>query len=190
LSRWNSSWNVSDSLTSVFGLSGLYGPNATGPNGDTWIYGMDMKWRWRPVNSFRGWPFLLWQSEIMRRDFKADRFFDDSNPDEVTNLPGRTLHDWGFYSQLLYGFHYGWAAGLRYEYAGGSGVSLGGRQNDPFRADRQRVSPLLVWHPSEFSRLRLQYNFDYANHFAGNRDAHSLWVGLEFLYGAHPAHSY
>jgi hypothetical protein len=48
----------------------------------------------------------------------------------------------------------------------------------------------LVWHPSEFSRIRLQYNFDYTNHFAGNRDAHSLWVGLEFLYGAHPAHAY
>jgi hypothetical protein len=190
LSRWSNSWDLSDSLTSVVGFSGLYGPNATGPNGDTWIYGMDMKWRWRPVNNFRGWPFLLWQSEIMQRDFRADRFFDESNPDEVIDLPGRTLHDWGFYSQLLYGFHYGWAAGLRYEYAGGSGASLAGRKHDPFRADRQRVSPLLVWHPSEFSRIRLQYNFDYAHHFTGNRDAHSLWVGLEFLYGAHPAHSY
>ena len=97
----------------MVGFSGLYGPNTTGPNGDTWIYGMDMKWRWRPVNNSRGWPFLLWQSEIMQRDFKADRFLDDGNPVEVINLPGRTLHDWGFYSQLLYGFHYGWAVGLR-----------------------------------------------------------------------------
>ena len=190
LSRWNNSWNLSDSLTSVIGFSGSYGPNATGTGGDTWIYGMDMKWRWRPVNSFRGWPFLLWQSEIMRRDFKADRFFDDSNPDDVISLPGQTLHDWGFYSQLLYGFRYGWAAGLRYEYAGGSGASIGGRKNDPFRADRQRVSPLLVWHPSEFSRIRLQYNFDHANHFSGNPDGHSLWIGFEVLYGAHPAHAY
>lgn len=190
LSRWNNSWDLSDSLTSVIGFSGLYGPNATGPNGDTWIYGMDMKWRWRPVNNFRGWPFLLWQSEVMQRDFMADRFFDASHATEGITLPGRTLHDWGFYSQLLYGFHYGWSAGLRYEYAGGSGASLEGRKNDPFRADRQRVSPLLVWQPSEFSRIRLQYNFDYANHFAGNRDAHSLWLGFEFLYGSHPAHAY
>ena len=107
LSRWNNSWDLSDSLTSVVGFSGLYGPNATGPNGDTWIYGMDMKWRWRPVNNFRGWPFLLWQSEVMQRDFKADRFFDDQNSDEVITLQGRTLHDWGFYLSFCMGFTMG-----------------------------------------------------------------------------------
>jgi hypothetical protein len=190
LTRWNNSWNLSDELTTVLGFSGLYGPNATGRDGDTWIYGLDAKWRWRPANNFRGWPFVLWQTEIMQRDFKADRFVDDSNPDEIITLPGRTLHDWGLYTQLLYGFQYGWAAGLRYEYTGGSGQSLGGRQNDPFRADRHRVSPLLVWHPTEFSRIRLQYNFDHANFLSGNEDAHAVWLGLEFLYGAHPAHQY
>jgi hypothetical protein len=190
LTRWNNSWNLSDELTGVLSFSGLYGPNATGRDGDTWIYGLDTKWRWRPANNFRGWPFVLWQTEIMQRDFKADSFVDGSNPDEVTPLPGRTLHDWGLYTQLLYGFRYGWAAGLRYEYTGGSGQSLGGRQNDPFRADRHRVSPLLVWHPTEFSRIRLQYNFDHANFLSGNEDAHAVWLGLEFLYGAHPAHQY
>jgi hypothetical protein len=181
---------VTDALTSVIGFSGLYGPNATGPNGDTWIYGMDMKWKWRPVNNFRGWPFLLWQTEIMRRDFTTDRFVDDSTPDEIITLPGRTLHDWGVYTQLLYGFQYGWVAGLRYEYAGGSGESTGGRKNDPFRANRHRVSPLLAWHPTEYSRIRLQYNFDHAAHLAGGKDAHSVWLGLEIMYGAHAAHTY
>jgi hypothetical protein len=190
LTRWNNSWNLSDEITGVLGFSGLYGPNATGRDGDTWIYGLDTKWRWRPANNFRGWPFLLWQTEIMQRDFKAANFFDDSNPDDPLTLPGRTLHDWGFYTQLLYGFQYRWAAGLRYEYAGGSGRSIGGRQNDPFRADRQRVSPLLVWHPSEFSRIRLQYNYDHANNFRDSKDAHALWLGFEFMYGAHPAHQY
>ena len=91
--------------------------------------------------------------------------------------------------ELLYGFQYRWAAGLRYEYAGGSGRSIGGRQNDPFRADRQRVSPLLVWNPSEFSRIRLQYNYDHANNFRDNNDAHALWLGFEFMYGAAPGAS-
>jgi len=190
LTRWNNSWNVTDALTGVIGFSGLYGPNATGPNGDTWIYGMDMKWRWRPSTNFRGWPFLLWQTEIMQRDFTADRFVDDSNPDEIIALPGRTLHDWGLYTQLLYGFQYGWAAGLRYEYAGGSGESGSGRKHDPFRSDRHRVSPLLAWHPTEYSRIRLQYNFDYASYLAGGKDAHSVWLGFEIMYGAHAAHTY
>jgi hypothetical protein len=51
------------------------------------------------------------------------------------------------------------------------------------------VAPLLVWHPSEFSRLRLQYNFDDAR-FLPEREANSVWVGLEVLFGAHPAHQY
>jgi hypothetical protein len=35
LTRWNNSWNVTDALTGVIGFSGVYGPNATGSNGDT-----------------------------------------------------------------------------------------------------------------------------------------------------------
>ena len=39
----------------------------------------------------------------------------------------QTLYDWGLYTQVLYGFHYGWAAGVRFEYARGSGASVQGR---------------------------------------------------------------
>lgn len=192
LSRWNNSWSLRDDLGVVLGLSGLYGPNDTGPRGDTWIYGADMKWRWRPANNFRGWPFLTWQTEIMQRDYKADRFihFDEEAPEDAITLPGRTLHDWGLYSQLLYGFHYGWASGMRFEYAGGSGQSIDGRKNDPFRSDRIRVSPLLAFHPSEFSRIRLQYNYDRANHLTDGKSAHSVWLSFEWLYGSHPPHEY
>ncbi len=184
--RWVNSWNVSDTITTKLGLSGLFGPNASGPDGHTRIYGADLKLKWQPTTSFRGWPFFLWQSEVMGRDYVADRFSDG-----VTDLPRKTLRDRGFYTQALYGFSYGWAAGLRYEYATGSGQSAieGGRQADPFRDDRHRISPLLAWHPSEFSRIRLQYNYDRADHLE-RQDAHSVWLGVEFLYGAHPAHKY
>ena len=72
----------------------------------------------------------------------------------------------------------------------GSGPSQdGGRQADFLRDDRHRVSPLIVWQPSEFSRIRLQYDFDHADFLPGH-DAHSVWMGFEVLYGAHPAHQY
>jgi hypothetical protein len=191
LARWNSSWEAHNDLGIVLGVSGLYGPNDTGPRGDTWIYGADMKWRWRPANNFRGWPFLTWQTEIMQREFKADRFIQANEEDgDVFILPGRTLYDWGLYSQLLYGFRYGWATGIRYEYAGGSGQSIDGRKNDPFRSDRHRFSPLLAFHPSEFTRIRLQYNLDHANHLANGKNAHSVWLSFQWLYGAHPPHEY
>ncbi|MCS6924846.1 MAG: hypothetical protein NZ578_02975 [Candidatus Binatia bacterium] len=191
LTRWEHSWGFGEELTTLVGLSGLYGPNATGRNGDTWIYGLAMKWRWRPVRNFRGWPFVTWQTEVMQRDFHADRFvlIDDADGDALT-FPGRTLHDWGLYTQGLFGFTYGWAAGVRYEYAGGSGQSIGGRRNDPFRTDRHRVSPLLVWQPTEFTRIRLQYNYDRTRFGNGSRNAHSVWLGFQWLLGTHPPHEY
>ena len=189
LARFENSLDISDSMTAKLGFSGLYGPNATGPEADTWIYGTDLVVKWRPSLNERGWPFLVWESELMRRDYHAAAVFDDTEPDNIIDMPSETLHNWGFYTQLLYGFHPGWSAGLRYEYASGSGESVDGRNNDPFRDNRYRLSPLLAWHPSEFSRVRLQYNYDHARHLE-DRDAHSVWLGLEFMYGAHAAHKY
>lgn len=187
LTRLENSFDFTDDVTAVFGLSGLYGPNSTGRDADTWLYGLDMKWRWQPASNF-GYPFLTWQTEIMKRDYHAARYTQETETGDLATLPGRTLKDWGLYTQLLYGFQTNWAAGLRYEYAGGSGQSIGGRKNDPFRDDRHRLSPLLVWRPSEFSRIRLQYNYDMASHLKD--DAHTIWLGFEWLYGAHAAHNF
>lgn len=192
LMRWNSSWNLTGQTTLLGGVSGLHGPNSTGKGADTWIYGADLQLRWRPANNFRGWPFVLWQSELIKRDYEAKRFTapaSDDGEEPAMDLDPQILRDWGLYTQLLYGFTFGWAAGLRYEYATGDRPSVGGREDDPFRDDRHRLSPLLLWQPTEFSRFRLQYNFDDAEHLDGG-DAHSVWVGAEVLYGAHPAHTY
>jgi hypothetical protein len=183
------------------GFSGTYGPNATGPDGQTLIYGTDLKLKWRPVSNFRGWPFLLFQSEIMRRNYYADSFFlPGSNGTNDIRLPKETLYDWGLYAQLLWGFRHNWAAGIRFEYASGSGydVHVNGqtgnvevlpRNLDPFRDDRYRISPLIEWLPTEFSRFRLQYNFDRYK-LPGWHNASTVWLGAEFMLGAHAAHKY
>lgn len=181
LLRWHNSWEVTDELTASIGVSGLMGPNASGPDGDTLIYGGDFLLKWRPKQNERGWPFVAWQTEIMKREYGVDR----SNAAFITG----ELEDWGLYSELLVGFTQGWAAGVRYDYATGSGDSVGGRDADPFRDDRHRISPILIWQITEFSRLRLQYNFDEADHLESGH-AHSIWFGLEVMFGAHPAHTY
>lgn len=216
LTRWYNSVDLSDEVSAGLGFSGLFGPNNSGPDGRTFAYGADLKVRWRPARNFRGWPFVTWQTEVTKRDYTADQFFagtetsggDDDHghahgeeedegdePEFPNDLPGAILRDTGFYTQLLYGFRPGWAAGLRYEYAGGSGDSvmdgeLVSRNMDPMRDDRHRVSPLLLWQPTEYSRFRLQYNFDHAAHLDGDGNAHTVWIGAEVLYGAHPAHSF
>jgi hypothetical protein len=214
LVRANAAWDLTGESALLLGASGLYGPNQTGSDGETWIYGVDAKVRWRPASSFRGWPFVLWQTEAIGRSYHADGFVagteigggddghghghdeeeEDEEPEFPNDLASDTLEDYGFYSQLLVGFRYGWAAGFRAEYVTGSGAGIAGgvpdtRANDPLRDDRLRLAPLLVWHPTEFSRLRLQYNYDDADHLAGG-DAHTVWLGAEILYGKHAAHKY
>jgi hypothetical protein len=197
LVRWENSWDLNPTITTKLGLSSLFGPNASGPDGRTIIAGTDLKMTWRPANNFRGWPFLKWQTEWIWRHYKADDFTaeeEEEGEDEAEHGPeslaSDTLTDWGLYSQLLYGFRYRWAVGLRFEYADASGPNAETpRDQDPFRDQRFRLTPLLAFHPTEFSRLRLQYNYDWADHLDGH-DAHSVWLGLEVLFGAHPAHTY
>jgi hypothetical protein len=59
--------------------------------------------------------------------------------------------------------------------------------NDAERAPRWRISPSLTWYPSEYSKIRLQYNYD--DRQGLGRD-HSIWLQLEFLLGAHAAHKF
>jgi hypothetical protein len=205
LLRWANGLDVSDTISSQVGVSSLFGQNATGWDGWTNIVGGDVVVKWRPLTADRGWPFVTFQAEAMGRWYDAAAF--SGCPLEACNapvfVPGETLEDWGFYAQILWGFARNWAVGIRGEYGTGSGadvafeddgmgnVSVVGapRNQDPFRGDRARVSPLLLFQPTEFSRLRLQYNFDDADFLIGNT-AHTVWAGLEFLFGAHPAHGY
>ncbi len=199
LARWVNGFDLSDTWSTQLGVSGLLGPNATGGDANTWIGGADVVFKWRPLKTDRGWPFLKLEGEFLYRGYEADGFFgcletrdEEEGCDDPVAIGGDTLSDWGLYAQMLWGFRRNWSTGIRYEYGTGSGASIlryQGRSEDPFRDNRHRVSPLLVFQPSEFSRLRLQYNYDKAD-FLRDGDAHSVWAGVEFLFGSHPAHRY
>lgn len=204
LVRLVNGFDLGDTLSSQIGFSGVFGPNATGNDGNTWIAGADFVLKWRPLVSDRGWPFVIVEGEVMYRRYRADDFFgcpaNEEGECEAGDVPvfleDDVLRDWGAYTQVLWGFRRNWAVGLRGEYASGQGSNFsaedGGfvdRDTDPFRAARYRISPLLVYHPSEFSRLRLQYNYDRDESFDANV-AHSVWAGIEFSFGAHAAHAY
>ncbi len=299
LARWENSFSLGDTLTTKIGFSGLTGPNSTGPEARTNIYGGDLLVKWRPVKNFRGFPYVIFQAEGMRRDYIVERQIDageleninlirqgdlydpygDQEQFENADLEGlratsldtkdfgdytdaadvllgkkkleditdpvarkiaidtldrmvhpfETLHDWGFYAQLMVGFERGWSAGLRHDFASGAGESfmpggdwvndqdIYGRDRDPARDTRRRISPIIQYNPSEFSRFRLQYNREYADHlrnrrtyvtpmnniFPGTTDlpiesewhnrgnaAWSVWFTAEFLIGTHPAHKF
>lgn len=211
--RFQTSFDVADRQTVLLGASAAFGPNASGEGGDTQtqIYGVDATWKWMPGGAGGGFPFVSWQTEAMLRRYQAGAFDWDENgngaadEDELidlrTGLPAafreETLTDYGVYSQVLYGFRKGWVAGLRFDYVWGERGEYekfaksfnggGAVMTDPLRDDRWRISPNLTWFPTEFSKVRLQYNYDDRRELGVD---HSIWLQMEFLLGAHSAHKF
>ena len=179
--RYAASFDLTDAQTLVAGASAAIGPNGSGTDSATQIYGVDLFWKWKSPQQHAGFPFVSWQTEGMLRRFEAGAF--------PPALPRETLIDYGLYSQIAYGFRKGWVAALRGDYVfpekPGLYESIVGP--DPDRASRWRVSPNLTWYPSEFSKIRLQYNYDHRN---GIGDDHSVWAQFEFLLGTHAAHKF
>ena len=199
LVRWANGFDVGRSWSSQVGVSAMFGPNATGSDARTQIFGFDWVAKWQPLESDRGWPHLQLQSEVIYRDYKASSFFGGfeqaDGSTQLKFLPKDHLKDWGLYAEAVWGFRRGWSTGVRYGYGSSSGPDYdetGARvsaNGDPYRSTRHRISPLLLFDPTEYSRIRLQYNYDHAKQLSGD-DAHSVWLGLEFSLGAHPAHAY
>ncbi len=193
--RAATAFDLAETTSLGFGASALLGPNATGGDADTLVWGCDFVLRWRPLTTERGWPFVKLQGEFLAREFEAAEQTDLADPFSPVTVAGDTLRDQGAYLQLVVGFASGWAAGVRVEEAGGRGSGYDAssqtfvsRATDPYRADRFRVSPMLAWQPSEFSRVRLQYDYDDSDHLAD--PVHSVWLGFEILIGTHPPHAY
>jgi hypothetical protein len=64
--------------------------------------------------------------------------------------------------------------------------------DDDTRQTRSRISANLTWYPTEFSKVRLQYNHDFLeeNFFLAGRDVDSVFLQFEFILGAHGAHKF
>ena len=85
----------------------------------------------------------------------------------------------GIYSYLKYQFAQNWWAQGRFDYYGFE-KALGEK-------DQYRLSGLVGFVPSEFSAVRVQYNY-LDDKLA--RDEHQVLLQLNFTMGSHPAHNY
>jgi hypothetical protein len=181
--RWENSVDLSPTQVVLAGVSGAFGSNETGGNSRTQIYGGDFLYKWKSANAEGGFPFVKWQTELMYRRFEAGRGINESFP------VAETFHDWGFYSQLVWGFKKGWVAGIRGDLYDADDSRF---TNDEDRQSRSRISANLTWYPTEFSKIRLQYNHDFVDDtfFLGGRDVDSIFLQFEFILGAHGAHKF
>ena len=181
--RIENSFDLSSTQTLLVGVSGAFGPNDTGTDTSTRIYGADVFYKWKSSHAEGGWPFVKWQTEALLRQFDAGRGADDSFPVH------ENFDDYGAYSQVVWGFHKGWTAGLRGDYLHMEESMF---TDDPQRQSRWRGSPEVTWYPTEFSKFRLQYNHDYleSNRFLSSANEDSVFLQFEFALGAHAAHKF
>ena len=176
-----SSVDLTSTQTLLLGASAAFGPNNSGPDSRTQIYGADLYWKWKSARATAGFPFVSFQTEALYRRYDAAARVSAADP-SVT-LPAEELKDRGVYAQFLWGIKPRIVAGLRGDWVNGSDAAFISDQ----RADQYRFSPNFTWYPTEFSKLRLQYNYD---HRKGIGADHSLWVQFEFILGAHAAHKF
>jgi hypothetical protein len=159
---------LSDDWSLFWGLSAALGPNSTGRDNRTEIYGTDLYLKYRPISRGSYTIVSLDVEWLLRR----------------RQVPEDVLQDHGLYAYLFWRFARRWAVAARYEYV--SGV-----ERDPLDPEwtgpRQRASGNVTFWPTEFSRLRLQYNYDRPSWRAGY---HGVMLGFEFAVGAHGAHKF
>jgi hypothetical protein len=157
----------------------------------TWI--LDAVLKWAPNGNIAR-QYLKVQGEYMRRRESGQLAFDT----EGLNLSdGYNSKQSGWYLQSVYQFMPRWRVGVRYDSldSGTPSIDLvasGLLSPEAFpalrSADPERISIMLDWSPSEFSRLRAQYDWDDAR-AQGDQDRA---FRLQYIYsiGAHGAHKY
>ncbi len=176
--RLATSFDLTPSLTIIPGVSYVEGPNGTGTDRETSIFGLDLYAKWRPLSNDHGWPFFGLQGEWMKRSYDAAA----QELEDGTLLAAEELDDRGAYLQALWGFKRRWVAGLRYDWANGDDPA------DALRDLRSRWATNVTFYPSEFSKLRLQYNLDSPEFL--DQEVSSLFFQFEYLYGAHGGHKF
>jgi hypothetical protein len=149
--------------------------------GDSELYGADLTLK-HYYSSYRS---LSWETEWLYRDMDGHKYL----PTGAT--PAVHKKQAGYYSQLVYAHDQNWRAGLRYGNIYQNDVTANGvDQSMPENLDRYSV--MAEYNPSEFSRIRLQYNVNQAlyDDEEGQKDVKTLILQFNYAIGAHGAHAF
>lgn len=148
-------------------------------SGDSTLFGTELTWKWKPS---RERSFML-QSEYLLRKQKGDL----ENTSVPSLDPFRRGQD-GLYAQAIYRFGR-WAAGARYDVLdlATKENELAGVQQDS-GAKPWRTTGSIEHNPTEFSRIRLQYNHDESAR--NERINREIFLQFTMGIGAHAAHAF
>lgn len=181
LGHFKNLWDLTDSTTLELGFSGVTGNNQYARASTVW--GSDFTVKWRPSSGGK-YHALIWSTEYLqgaRLGKTADRdVADPSNPSTTVTITEPVDRLGGIASWLQFQFAERWWAQARYEY-------VGVPRSQPLN-DVSKQSALIAFLPSEFSGLRLQY--DWIEDSSRPQRDHAIAFQYNVTIGAHPAHAY
>lgn len=154
-------------------------------SGTTKIYGADLTVRYN-IDSYR---YITWQSEYLYRKFDGKVYKYNKKGDLIT--PSRESKQSGFYSQVVYKFDQRWRVGARYDLINKNDVFVNG-VNRNLPNNLYRYSFMIDFLPSEFSRIRLQYNYDKSlfTEDLNRKTNQEIILQFNIAIGAHGAHGF
>jgi len=188
IARLSNFFELSDAFSLSLGGSFATGSNGTEPGNRSNLYGVDLFAKYRPLKNSNYQEFWV-QSEFMYR--QAETADGD-------------LDDWGAYWQFIYRFAKRWNTGIRFDYVDtndapspseGEAALLSIAKSEGEEEEETlglfgrelRYAAMLTFNPSEFSRIRLQYEFDdpdFSDSF------HAIFLQFQYSIGAHGAHPF
>lgn len=150
--------------------------------GDSNVYGLDLTLK----HYFDSYRYLMWENEWLSREMEGTQYLAQS---EMHTPMNKTQS--GCYSQLVYAHNAQWRAGVRYDNIYQNSVTA--NSVDQLLDDGlDRISVMAEYNPSEFSRIRLQYNLNRAlyNEAGTQEDVKTFIVQFNYAIGAHGAHAF
>jgi hypothetical protein len=196
-------FEITENLSVNLGGSYATGVNATGPDERTNLFGLDLFAKYRPLKN-NPYQEVMFQTEWMWRNAQT--------PEEklkdygfYAELVYRFLQRWNT------GFRFGLTdtkTPIPFDLDnGGNGeieqllkqegtLSLASRGEEGEEGEEEmlglfggtyRISPMLTFNPSEFSRIRLEY--DYTN-FSFKENEHAVYLQFQYSLGPHGAHPF
>lgn len=152
-----------------------YVTNSFAGTSKLWI--ADFVWKYAPNGNATNTSFKL-QGEYVHR-----------NEDGTLNTDSYSASQDGWYLQGVYKFMPYWRTGLRYDRLNSGSVNYGDNTANLANTDYdpQRISWMLDYSPSEFSRVRLQLSSDKSRQEATDNQ---VFIQYQMSLGAHGAHKY
>jgi hypothetical protein len=152
-------------------------------NGTSRLWIADFVWKWAPNGNTHSTNFKL-QGEYLHRSEDGNLSYNSANTAAYTSSQS------GWYLQGIYQFMPEWRAGVRYDRLNGGNVdytSNGGMLLTNRGYNPDRISVMVDYNPSEFSRIRLQLARDKSREEATDNQFFLQYI---MSLGSHGAHKF